>query len=163
MNKMEFNKQLAYALTCRSLGKFQKASDLLDQLANALLYKDNHPEKTLDDCLFITKSFRKYGRENAAMLSAGVRFDRELAFTVDYKQELLELLPAPVTTDDNTILIDKIFSLIAVIRNNKKILSALQKNCSAQYINRIMKKDKNLSSLHAAKLKKFYQLYNKLF
>jgi len=160
---MEFNKRLAYALTCRSLGKFQKASDLLDELANALLYKENHPEKSLDDCLFITKSFKKFGRENAALLAAGVRFDRESHFTINYKQELLELLPAPVTTDDNTILIDKIFSLIAVIRNNKKILSALQKNCSAQYINRIMKKDKNLSSLHAAKLKKFYQLYNKLF
>ena len=162
MNKMEFNKQLAYALTCRSLGKFQKASDLLDQLANALLYKENHPEKSLDDCLFITKSFKKFGRENAALLAAGVRFDRERQFTVDYKQELLELLPDN-RNKDNSVIVDKIYFLIAVIRNNKKILSALQKNCSAQYINRIMKKDKNLSSLHAAKLKKFYQLYNKLF
>jgi len=157
----QFNKQLAFSLTCRSLGKFQKASDLLDELANALLYQQSHSEKSLDDCLFITKSFKKFGRENAALLAAGVRFDRERQFTVDYKQELLELLPDN-RNKDNSVIVDEIYFLITAIRNNKKILSALQKNCSNQYLNRVLKKDTALCFLNAAKLKKFFQLYEKL-
>ena len=163
MGDIEFKRQLAYALTCRQLQKFSKASQLLDELANALIYQSDHTDKSLDDCLFITKSFRKLGRETAAMLAAGVRCDRESHFTINYRQELLELLPDDrVDKKDNSVIVDKIYFLITAIRSNKKLLTALEKNYSQQYVNRIIKEDKTLCFLKAAKLKKFYKLYEKI-
>ena len=163
MSKIEFNRQLAYSITCRQLGKFEKASQLLDELANAMLYQASHPQKSLDDCLFIVRSFKKFGRENAALISAGVRCDRENHFMINYKQELLELLPDDRNIEDNSKIVDKVFSLIAAIRSNKKLLTALQKNCSNQYINRVLSKDTTLCFLTASKAKRFFQLYYKLF
>jgi len=164
MGDIEFKRQLAYALTCRQLQKFSKASQLLDELANALLYQAAYTDKSLDDCLFITKSFKKFGRENAALLAAGVRIDRENHFMINYKQELLELLPDDRSDkEDNSKIVDKVFSLIAAIRSNKKLLTALQKNCSNQYINRVLSKDTTLCFLTASKAKRFFQLYYKLF
>jgi len=159
----KFKKMLAYAITLHKQGYHEKSSEILDTLADTLLYADTY-KKSLDDSLTIVKSLKiKAGQETTKFLVMKIRDDREMAFTVDYKQELLELLPDDrVDKKDNSVIVDKIYFLIAGIRNNQKLLSALQKNCSAQYINRIIKKDKDLSFLHAAKLKKFFQLYEKL-
>ena len=159
----KFKKMLAYAITLHKQGYHEKSSEILDTLADTLLYADTY-KKSLDDSLTIVKSLKiKAGQETTKFLVMKIRDDREMAFTVDYKQELLELLPDDRNIEDNSKIVDKVFSLIAAIRSNKKLLTALQKNCSNQYINRVLSKDTTLCFLTASKAKRFFQLYYKLF
>jgi hypothetical protein len=87
-----------------------------------------------------------------------VREDREQEMTCSLTEELAALFLLDGRQEEKE---DKAARLVAFIKSNYKIYSALQKNASSQYLNRLLAN----TALQAkgAKLKKFYKLTKHLF
>jgi len=154
----EFNKRLAYAMTLKSNNYYERASALLDTLADALLYADAY-KKEIDDALWIVSTLhRRHGKEMTSFLVAKVRDDREQALTCSLVEELVACLPDRRVEENES---NNLQQLVAFIKSNKLLHAALQKNCSAQYLNRVLKN----TALQAkgAKLKKIFPLIQHLF
>jgi len=128
-------------------------------LSDALLYSHNY-SKEIDDALSIVYAlYRRSGRETTKFLCMRSRHDREQEMTCSLTEEFAAFLfDARQEEEKNS---DDLASIVTFIKSNKKIYSALQKNCSAQYINRLLV-DTELQA-KGAKLKKFYKLTKHLF
>jgi len=160
MKDYEFKKRLAYAMSSHKNGYHEKAAEILDLLADALLYASAY-NKELDDALFIVrKLYKKTGRETTKFLCMRIREDREQALTCSLTEELATFLPDACCQGEKEEK-DKVSQLVTFIKRDNKLLEALKKNVSNQYINRLLAN----TALQAkgAKLKKFYKLTKHLF
>jgi hypothetical protein len=158
MKDYEFKKRLAYAMSSHKNGYHEKAAEILDLLADALLYASAY-NKELDDALFIVrKLYKKTGRETTKFLCMRIREDREQALTCSLTEELAALFLLDGRQEEKE---DKAARLVAFIKRDNKLLEALKKNTSNQYLNRLLVN----TALQAkgAKLKKFYNLNKHLF
>lgn len=161
---MTFQEQFEKAIELKRRGFHERASILLDELASAYLYDDNYDKQNLDVALYCIKAIkRRQGSGVAAFAAMKIREDREqqLCFSLnEFFSGIIDFRNAVGEKETSATI-----ALVNAIRSNKKLLKALVKNASAQYVNRVLVNDSNLSHLHGKgqKLKNFFKSNSNLF
>lgn len=160
---MTYQEQLKKAIELKRAGLHQQASFLLDELASAMLYNENYNKQDLDVALYCIKAIkRRRGAGVAAFAAMKIREDREqqLCFSLnEFFFEIIDLREKETSATSATSA-----TLVNLIKSNKKLLKALVKNASAQYVNRLLA-NSDLSYLQGKgqKLKNFFKSNSNLF
>ena len=163
---MNFQSQLAKAIELKKAGLHQQASYLLDELASAILYQSSYNKENIDVALYCVKAIkRRRGPEIAAFAAMKIREDREQKITCFLSDALFFSLVDDKNDDNEKATSATSATLVNLIKSNKKLLKALAKNASAQYVNRLLAKDPALCHLQAKgqKLKNFFKSNSSLF
>ena len=151
---MNFQSQFAKAIELKKAGLHQQASYLLDELASAILYQSSYNKENIDVALYCVKAIkRRRGVEVATFAAMKIREDRE-------QQRCLSLFDIIDERETSaTSATSALVALVSLIKSDKKLLKALAKNASAQYVNRLIANNSNLSYLRGKgqKLKNFFK------
>ena len=156
---MNYKQQLERAIELKRRCCHEKASYLLDELASAFLYNHNYNKQDLDVALFCIKAIKRRRGANVATFAAmKVRDDREQKITCSLSELDHDFADTRQTEKNESISLTK---TISFVKENKKLLLALQKNCSSQYINRLLFNSRFKGK--GALLKRLYDLNKSLF
>jgi len=119
---MTFQEQFEKAEKLKRAGLHEKASFLLDELANAILYNENYNKQDLNVALYCTKAIRRrLGAEVAAFAAMKIREDREQKITCSLS-ELVSDFADKQSYEQET---DIFLSLARIVASNKKLMKAL--------------------------------------
>ena len=165
---MTYQEQLKKAIELKRQGFHEKASSLLDELASAILYNENYNKQNLNVALYCIKAIkRRRGAGVATFAAMKVREDREQQLCVSLNECFFDIIDFRKVDDEKATSATSATSatLVNLIKSNKKLLKALVKNASAQYVNRLLANDPALCHLQAKgqKLKNFFKSNSSLF
>ena len=162
---MTYQEQLKKAIELKRAGLHEKASSLLDELASAILYNENYNKQNLNVALYCIKAIkRRRGAGVATFAAMKIREDREQQLCFSLNECFFDIIDFREVDDEKATSATSA-TLVNLIKSNKKLLKALVKNASAQYVNRLLANNSDLSYLQGKgqKLKNFFKSNSSLF